>query len=802
MIRNVLACWGAVGSIVFACSLAWGQAPPPSGMEPPPAPEAPPPSIAPAEPAPPAAAPAPAPAPPASASPSTPPAGSPPPSTPAGDAATADARSSWQFSTDGTSEAEAEADVVGLESSGGDARWWSLQAQNALNAGTGLMHVYSADSGGAGTFRVSLLGSLYSGSGFLCNSESPCPVPPGSSPATEDSVERIGTHIGISATPLPFLEAFLGFHNSATSNDRGSPQLLQVLGDTNLGVKAFMPHEYEQMFVFGGQLEAWLLNGTGGVGLDGGGTSFAIRALGTADLNNRKNPEERTPLRFHLNLGYLFDNSGAVVSDVEELEPPLGRGERISRIERFGLNINRVDSFEIGLAAEYVHQIVRPFLEWSIDIPLNRQSYVCNIDAATDAGDLCLGEAAGFSTTPSRFTLGLRLYPWTDHGLAFTAAADIGTGATSSFLEELAPEPPYNLYLGVAYAIDTAPPEPVVKKVIVDRAAPAPASIERYFRGRVVDASSGLPIGGAILTFEGRPITGMVAAADGTFRSISLDPGSYTLNVEAAGYRKAPCTGTIPAGTPGVPPPAGGSGFGQPPASAAAVPPGSPGPVVTPLECKLEALPAVGAVNGSLFDAETNSPIGGAKVKITDRLGRELPLEADAAGRFRFENVPPGQAKILVEAPGYMTSALTLEVEANEEVPATIVLHRPPAEPNVVVTPREVKLNKQVHFQHNSADILPDSMALIEEIADVLRSHPELVTVEIQGHTDNTGEPGYNQRLSQERAEAVRQALIDVGVQADRMVPKGYGQDRPLVPNVSDLNRAKNRRVQLIILGR
>jgi outer membrane protein OmpA-like peptidoglycan-associated protein len=149
-----------------------------------------------------------------------------------------------------------------------------------------------------------------------------------------------------------------------------------------------------------------------------------------------------------------------------------------------------------------------------------------------------------------------------------------------------------------------------------------------------------------------------------------------------------------------------------------------------------------------------------------------------------------------------MASALTLDVTANEESPATIVLHRPPERPNVVVTAREVKLNKQVHFQHDSAEILPDSMGLIEEIAEVLRSQTEIGLIEIQGHTDDTGTPGYNQRLSQERAEAVRQALIDLNVQADRMVAKGYGQDRPLVPNVSDLNRAKNRRVQLIIVER
>jgi hypothetical protein len=117
------------------------------------------------------------------------------------------------------------------------------------------------------------------------------------------------------------------------------------------------------------------------------------------------------------------------VKDVEELDPPLGRGERITRIERFGLNINRVDSFEVGLGGEFVHDEIRPDIDWSIDVPRNRQAQVCTIDADERGGDLCLGEAAGFSTSPSRFTLGARLYPWSEHGFSITAGADIGTGA-------------------------------------------------------------------------------------------------------------------------------------------------------------------------------------------------------------------------------------------------------------------------------------------------------------------------------------------------------------------------------------
>ena len=81
----------------------------------------------------------------------------------------------------------------------------------------------------------------------------------------------------------------------------------------------------------------------------------------------------------------------------------------------------------------------------------------------------------------------------------------------------------------------------------------------------------------------------------------------------------------------------------------------------------------------------------------------------------------------------------------------------------------------------------------------MLKNRAEISKLEIQGHTDNTGSPVYNQRLSQQRADAVRDALMKLGIDGSRMESKGYGQDKPLVPNVSPANRSRNRRVQLII---
>jgi outer membrane protein OmpA-like peptidoglycan-associated protein len=686
--------------------------------------------------------------------------------------------------------------------------------QNGISAATGLLRVSQAGSGAPGTFRLSLLGSWYSGSDFLCSEATPCPALYGEDPATGDEVDRMGAHLGLSVTVLPYLEIFGALHNLATYDSRGRPRLLQVLGDSNLGVKAFWPWEPEQLFSFGGQAEVHLKNGTGGVGLDGGGTSFALRALGSLDLGNTLKPEDRIPVRGHLNVGYVFDNTAKLVRAIETSEPPTGRGERISRIERYGLDINRVDSFEIGVGAEYVHEFIRPFAEFTVDIPVNRQNYVCNVNNAADAGDRCLGEYASFATTPSRVTLGARVLPWPNQGLSITLAADIGTGATSQFIEEVAPETPWNLHFGLAYAIDTVPPPPVVERVEVVKevAAPVPVAPPRYYiSGVVVDKANQEPVPGAILRFEGRDLTGLVANEQGRFVSADLEPGQYVFRVSASGYKEGQCMASVfparPAATPQPTAPMSPYGAVQPGAQPGA-PGAQPGALAGPeggatdVRCELTALPKVGNIVGVLVDGDSGAPIANASVKITDRLGRELELSADSAGAFRFENVPPGPAKVTATARGYLTAVAEFEVKARDDIKARIMLNAKPDQPNVVVTNRELKLKRQVHFQHDSDAILPDSHSILEEIAEVLRSRDDIQLVEVQGHTDNKGAADYNLRLSQRRAQAVVAALVRLGIEASRFEAKGYGQERPLMPNTSEANRSRNRRVQLMIKER
>jgi hypothetical protein len=90
-------------------------------------------------------------------------------------------------------------------------------------------------------------------SSFLCYGVNPCPVLPGQGRNTDpDSATHFVANIGLSVTPIDFLEAYATIRSASNSNDSGSPHLLQVLGDTMLGLKAFTPNKLGQALNFGG----------------------------------------------------------------------------------------------------------------------------------------------------------------------------------------------------------------------------------------------------------------------------------------------------------------------------------------------------------------------------------------------------------------------------------------------------------------------------------------------------------------------------------------------------------------------
>ena len=119
----------------------------------------------------------------------------------------------------------------------------------------------------------------------------------------------------------------------------------------------------------------------------------------------------------------------------------------------------------------------------------------------------------------------------------------------------------------------------------------------------------------------------------------------------------------------------------------------------------------------------------------------------------------------------------------------------PVATRSAEVTAAGTWIYKDIQFETNKAVLEPSTYPVMEEIAENLKAQPS-IKVEVQGHTDNVGSAEYNMKLSQARAESVKRYLVDKGVAPDRLMVKGYGQTKPIVPNDTAGNRAKNRRVE------
>ena len=118
----------------------------------------------------------------------------------------------------------------------------------------------------------------------------------------------------------------------------------------------------------------------------------------------------------------------------------------------------------------------------------------------------------------------------------------------------------------------------------------------------------------------------------------------------------------------------------------------------------------------------------------------------------------------------------------------------------VVVRNGQVHLFGKILFETGSSRIHHRSDALLDDIAQALKDHPELNVVRVEGNTDNVGDAAMNQRLSEARANSVREALVRRGISSGRLETRGYGETKPIAPNRSPAGRARNRRVEFVIL--
>ena len=122
-----------------------------------------------------------------------------------------------------------------------------------------------------------------------------------------------------------------------------------------------------------------------------------------------------------------------------------------------------------------------------------------------------------------------------------------------------------------------------------------------------------------------------------------------------------------------------------------------------------------------------------------------------------------------------------------------------PFKVNVKFEPARSYTLDNVHFDFGKATLRPDSYKELEELISYLK-YKESIRIEIAGHTDNVGKDDDNLRLSQQRAEAIRNYLLKKGISPARVVAKGYGATQPVADNETEEGRQQNRRTEVRIL--
>ena len=185
-------------------------------------------------------------------------------------------------------------------------------------------------------------------------------------------------------------------------------------------------------------------------------------------------------------------------------------------------------------------------------------------------------------------------------------------------------------------------------------------------------------------------------------------------------------------------------------------------------------------------DQTTQAIVGaGAKYYFTNNLFARAGVEAD----YGLDNGKWDYAAVVGLGVNFGGNA-----GAVAPAPTPAPAPEPTPEPEAPVA-QVVRVELDVKFDFDKAVVKPNSYGDVKNLADFMKQYPA-TNVEVAGHTDSVGPDAYNQKLSQRRADAVKQVLVKDGVAANRVTSVGYGESRPVADNATEAGRAVNRRVE------
>jgi OmpA-OmpF porin, OOP family len=208
-----------------------------------------------------------------------------------------------------------------------------------------------------------------------------------------------------------------------------------------------------------------------------------------------------------------------------------------------------------------------------------------------------------------------------------------------------------------------------------------------------------------------------------------------------------------------------------------------------------DSLPKMATVNVTVTDMKARPRKGEEVIFRGENTGKIFSGLSDATGKIK-QILPPGDSyNVSVKSINDTTkyTIITVPALAEDEYFTDPFWVNIKFEP-----PRHYRLDN-VHFDFDKATLRSDSYTQLTELLEYLQRHED-VKIEIAGHTDNVGSDTHNLKLSQERANTIRNYLIGKGIKATRLTAKGYGATMPVADNSTEEGRQLNRRTEVRIL--
>ena len=316
-----------------------------------------------------------------------------------------------------------------------------------------------------------------------------------------------------------------------------------------------------------------------------------------------------------------------------------------------------------------------------------------------------------------------------------------------------------------------------IRKITIEKLEkyrkPAPADTPKAspsepppVRFQVLDAKTRKPLAGARIQVKGPRATFELTTGPNGEASTTLLPGEYTLTASCKDYEPTQKKLALPQGNVII-------------LTLSPLGPTSPTELLASSKVLLRVV-----------DAKAGQVISGARVRWFRGQKVEAETQTNDLGEA-IQTLPSGTYRLHVDKRGYFPFTDSIRVRGAD----TLTI---PLKPALV---GEMLRETRIHFQPNSAELTPSSYPALDRIVEFLQANPQ-VRIRIHGHTDiGDKDPQYNKRLSEARANAVKNYLVQKGIAPQRIQTIGHGNTKPIADNATPEGRARNRRVEFEIIA-